>query len=313
MQFAWPTAEQALYRIHRLRRLVVLAVALPVIVLLTASAIDPISLPADRATLAAMAVAVLVVGHVVVFPNVTLETLAFSLSVTGLVISVPWIKAVALWAPAQHADAALVILIAFAVAATGVVMALLQILLSALTYAGPVLRLRLKTSLTVPASAGVAHRQCALAPGLRRGRVITGAADEDGFFDVAVAAMQHADPSDASKPLIVKADAKVLDSSDTRHDVMMLLRNGSVTVTSQSFEAVDGGCKITVADLPGDFTAGMHLQFWLTDQQADNLTEMTDVITGQEARANGLAHGVSLLSVAGTLLSPRAPVAERAE
>jgi hypothetical protein len=68
-----------------------------------------------------------------------------------------------------------------------------------------------------------------------------------------------------------------------------------------------------VIDMPGDFTVGMHALFWLTDQQADNLTEMTDIILGQETRANGLAHGASLLSVAGALLSPRQPVANRAK
>lgn len=313
MQFAWPTAEQAMYRIQRLRRLIVLCVAIPVVGLMLASFVDPASLPADRATLAALAVAALVVGHVVLFPNVTLETLALSLAVTGLVVSVPWIKAVALWAPAAHQDAALVILITFAVAATGVAMALLQIALSAVAYAGPALRLRLKTRLTVPCSPAVARRQCALVPATRRGRVIAGEADEDGFFDVAVAAVQHADPQHPDRPMIVKADAKVLESTETQHDVMLVLQNGSVTVTSHQFAAAAGGCTVSVADMPGDFTAGMHAIFWLTDQQSDNLVEMTDIITGQEARANGLAHGVSLLSVAGALLSPRAPLAKRAK
>ena len=313
MTFAWPTPEQMMYRISRLRRLVVLAAALPVIVLLAASWVDPVALPADRATLAAMAVAALVIGHVAIFPNVTLETISLSLSVTFLVISVPWIKAVAAWAPAEHVSAALVILIVFAVALTGVLMAILQIVLSVLVYAGPALRLRLKTTQVVPCSPTVAHRQCAMQPGIRRGRLLTGDVDENGFFDVAVTAPHHTNPDQPDQPLVVKVDAKVLETSPCHHDVMLVLQNGSVTVTSQRFEAVKGGCKITVCDLPGDFTLGMHAMFWLTDQQGDNLTEMTDVIVGQDARANGLAHGVSLLSVAGTLLSPRTPVANRAE
>ena len=313
MPFEWPTADEMMYRIARLRRLVALALMVPVIVLFSAALIDPVSLPADRASLAAMAVAVLVVGHVALFPNVTLETISLSLSISFLVVSVPWIKAVAQWAPVEHASAALVILIVFAVALTGVLMALLQIMLSALVYAGPALRLRLKTTLFVPCAPAVAHRQCALQPQTRRGRVVTGAVDENGFFDVAVVAPHHCDPEKPDQPLVVKVDAKVLDSTPERHDVMMVLQNGSVTVTSQRFEAVDGGCQIEVSDMPGDFTLGMHAMFWLTDQQADNLTEMTDVIIGQEARANGLAHGVSLLSVAGTLLSPQAPVADRAK
>ncbi|WP_108815841.1 hypothetical protein [Loktanella sp. Alg231-35] len=313
MPFEWPTADEMMYRVARLRRLVALAVMVPVIVLFVAASIDPISLPADRATLAAVAMAVLVVGHIALFPNVTLETISLSLSVSFLVISVPWIKAVAQWAPAEHASAALVILIVFAVALTGVVMAILQIGLNALVYAGPALRLRLKTTLFVPCSPTVAHRQCAMQPQTRRGRVLTGQADEDGFFDVAVVAPHHSDPEQPDHPLIVKLVAKVLESTPEHHDVMMVLQNGSVTVTSQRFTAVDGGCQIAVSDMPGDFTLGMHAMFWLTDQQADNLTETTDVIIGQEARANGLAHGVSLLSVAGTLLSPQTPVVDRAK
>lgn len=313
MQFAWPTPEQTIYRIQRLRRLIVLCVAIPVVGLMLASFIDPASLPAERATVAALAVAMLIVGHVVLFPNVTLETLAFSLAVTGLVIAVPWIKAVAHWAPDAHVNAALVILIAFAVAATGVLMALIQIVLAVVAYAGPALKTPLVHKAVLPCSPAVARRQCALQPAMRRGRVLTGEADEHGFFDVAVAALQHPDPADPTRPLIVRADAKVLGSDDNRHDLMLHLPNGSVTVTSHQFATHADGCEVTVRDLPGDFTAGMHAIFWLTDQQADNLTEMTDVIIGQEPRANGLAHGVSLLAVAGALLSPRATVAEQAD
>jgi hypothetical protein len=302
MPFEWPTTEEMMYRIARLRRVVALALMVPVIVLFSAALIDPVSLPADRACFAAMAVAVLVVGHVALFPNVTLETISLSLSISFLVVSVPWIKAVAQWAPAEHASSAFVILIAFSVALTGVLMAVLQIALSVLVYAGPALRLRLKTTLFVPCAPAVAFRQCAMQPQTRRGRVLTGAVDDNGFFEVAVVATHHPDPDQPDQPLIVKVDAKVLESTPEHHDVMMVLQDGSVTVTSQQFTAVDGGCLIAVSDMPGDFTLGMHAMFWLTDQQADNLTEMTDVIIGQDARANGLAHAVSLLSVAGTLL-----------
>jgi hypothetical protein len=313
MPFDWPTPEQMIYRINRLRRVIAVAVALPVIVILGMALLDPSVLFAERATLATLAVTALIVGHVVLFPNVTLETIGLSVSVTALIISVPWIKAVAHWAPAEHVPAAFVILIAFAVAATGALMALVQITLSALVYAGPAVKMRLKTSLTIPCSAEVAHRQFALKPQTRRGRVLTGPADEDGFFDVAVATPHVADPENPDQPFVVRIDAKVLASTPARHDVMMALRNGSVTVTSQEFTKTEAGCRVDVADLPGDFTLGMHLMFWLTDQQADNLTEMADVIIGEGDRANGLAHGVSLLSVAGLLLSPREPVTGRAK
>ena len=313
MPFMWPTSEQIVYRVMRLRRLIAVAVAVPVLVMLGVALLDPAVLSPERATLASIAVALLVVGHVVLFPNVTLETISLSLSVTALVVAMPVIKIVAGWAPAEHQSAALVILVAFAVAAMGLLMALLQIVLNALAYAGPKLRLRLKTQLALPCSATVARRQCALQPQTRRGRVLTGPADENGFFHVAVASHHESDPQNPDKPLIVQVDAKVLTDTETQHDVMIVLPDGSVTVTAQSFVATSEGCEMEVIDMPGDFTAGMHALFWLTDQQADNLTEMSDVILGHDTRANGLAHGVSLLSVAGMILSPRQPVENRAE
>lgn len=313
MPFVWPTSEQMMYRAMRLRRLIAVAVTLPVVVMLGVALMDPGVLSPERATLASMAVALLVIGHAVLFPNVTLETISLSLSVTALVVAMPLIKVVSGWAPEQHQSAALVILVAFAVAAMGVMMLVLHIVLNFLTYAGPRLRLRLKSQLELPCSATVARRQCALQPQTRRGRVLTGPEDENGFFDVAVASFQVKNPEDPQKPLVVKVDAKVLQTSDAQHDVMIVLPDGSVTVTSQTFATTQDGCRIEVMDMPGDFTVGMHALFWLTDQQADNLTEMSDVILGHDARANGLAHGVSLLSVAGMILSPRQPVANRAE
>ncbi len=313
MLFDWPTPAQVIYRITRLRRVIVLAVVLPVLVMLGLSLLDPAVLSPQSATLASLAVATLVIGHVVLFPNVTLETISLSVSLTLLVVAMPAIKAVAHWAPAEHVAAALVILVAFAVAATGVMMAILQILLGALVYAGPVVRLRLRSQLEVGCSVAVALRQCALKPQTRRGRVLTGEADENGFFDVAVASPIAADPENPDQPFVVKVDAKVLASTPDRHDAMIVMRNGTVTVTSLTCVPTDKGCRIEIADLPGDFTLGMHVMFWLTDQQADNLTEMTDVILGHDARANGLAHGVSLLSVAAAVLSPQHPLMNRVD
>ena len=132
MPFLWPTPEQIIYRIVRLRRLIAVAIALPVLVMLGVAIMDPAALSPERATIASLAVAMLVVGHVVLFPNVTLETISLSLSVTALVVAMPVIKIVAGWAPAAHQSAALVILVTFAVAAMGVLMALLQIALNAL-------------------------------------------------------------------------------------------------------------------------------------------------------------------------------------
>ena len=313
MSFAWPTTQQVLYRIMRLRRLIAFAVVIPMAVLMSIAWTDPAALSAANATLAALGIAALVVGHVVLFPNVTLETIALSLSATLLVTSMPLIKALSLWAPVDQSSGAFVILLGFAVAVMGVAMALFQIVLGALVYLGPVWRKTLNTTLHVTCSPAVAFQQFALRPQFRRGRVLTGPVDENGFFDVAVAVSGVSDGEGIFAPAVVKLDAKVLSSSPDRHDVMMVLRNGSVTVTSQKFVAAKDGCELQVSDLPGDFTVGMHALFWLTDQQADNLTETADGLIGQSGRTNGVAHNVSLMAVAGTILSPRAPVSSRTE
>jgi hypothetical protein len=313
MKFVWPTPQQSLYRVMRLRRLIALAVTVPTVVILAIALLDPAALAPAHATLASLGIAALVVGHVVIFPNVTLETIALSLAATLLVVVMPVIKTVSMWAPDAHAMAAFIILMGFAVAAMGVVMALLQIVLGGLVYAGPALNKTMRTKMAVPCSANVALQQFALRPQARRGRVLTGAVDENGFFDVAVAVSGFSDGKGVYAPQVIKLDAKVLNSTEDQHDVMMVLRNGSVTVTSQRFVETDAGCDVFVADLPGDFTVGMHVMFWLTDQQADNLTETADAVLGAAARTNGTAHNVSLLAVAGEILSPYARTTDQAD
>ncbi len=313
MQFDWPTPDQMIYRISRLRRLVALAVAIPVAILLLGSLIDPGFIGPDRATMAAIAVALLVSGHVALFPNVPLETISLSIAVTVLALAAPGIKSLSLLAPPEYVSAALIMLVVLAVVAAGALMMLLQIGLGLLMVAGPVLRLRLRGSIDVPCSPSVARRQFALQPNARRGRILTGTTDKNGFFDVAIIAPQVADPENPAQAMVVRVAAKVIEQSDSDQQTMLVLPNGAVTVTSERFTPIDGGCRVEITELPGDFTLGMYAMFWLTDQQMDNLTETADLIAGGLDRANGQSHGVSFLAVAGAVLSPRQPVADRAE
>ena len=313
MLFDWPTPEQMLYRVMRLRRLIALAIMIPVGVMLIGSAIDPTFLAPDRATIGALAVSALVVGHVMLFPNVAVETLSLSLSVTLLVIAAPFIKAIAWMVPAENFGAAYAILVGLSLIGTILIMALVKTALSLLIYAGPALKLRVRAAVDLPCSVDVAHRQFALQPATRRGRILSGPADAEGLFDVAVVAPQVADPEHPDQPFVARLAAKVLHSAATSHQVMLVLANGHVAATSQTYERTPDGCRVEMVEMPGDFTAGMHLMFWLTDQQADNMTETADTILSQPERANGLAHGVSLLAVASAVLSPRAPVITRAK
>ena len=313
MFFAWPTLEQATYRVMRLRRLIGVAVIVPMAVIFWVTISDPTVLAASHASIAIIGIAALVVTHAAFFPNGALETLALSFATTLLVLTMPLLKALSLWAPIGQEAGVLVLLYGFAVVATGVLSAIIQIILNALIYFGPVWRKTLESEIVVNCSPKVAFQQFALRPDLRRGKVLTGPVDENGFFNVAVAMPETADDCRDIEENIVRLDAKILQSTPERHDVMMVMDNGAIAVNSQKFFVHSNGCMVKVSDLPGDFTVGMHLLFWLTDQQADNLTETADMVMGHDERANNAAHHVSLLTVAGAVLSPRPPVSDRAE
>ncbi|WP_322892058.1 MULTISPECIES: hypothetical protein [unclassified Yoonia] len=307
MPFEWPDAEQMTYRLWRLRRLWALCVLLPAAVIM-ASGVPPV-----LGSVAILAVACLVTLHICLLPNVAHETLALSLSLTGLVVVLPWVQGLAGVVPVEHAQAALMLATALAVGGAVVVMALLGQVIRVLVHLGPAVRLRLQSQTDLPCSAAVAQRHYALQPQTRRGRILTGQADAQGMFEVAVASAQMADPAHPDQPLVVRVAAKVLQAEPGLHDVLLVLPCGAVTVTALRFQTAASGCRVTVSDMPGDFTLGMYLQYWLTDQQGDALQETADIITGAGERANGLAHGASFLSLAGLVLSPSAPLADRAK
>ncbi|PRY80247.1 hypothetical protein CLV80_10198 [Yoonia maritima] len=308
MPFSWPTFEQALYRITRLRRVIFTSVILAGLVLLLVGALDPTTLPMQRAASILLIVSTVIIAHVVLFPNVPLEALSLSISISGFMAAVPLLSVLGNFAPMPYRDAALVLLIGMGMLLVIVVMLVAQFLIEAIIYVGPVVHFRLKTHLDVPFAAFVASRQFGLRPDTRRGRVMTGSADDKGFFDVAVVSQHDLDPEDPTQPMVVKLDAKVLKSDVSNHEVMLVLADGAVTVTSYRFVAKDDGCQVKITEIPGDFTLGMHAVFWLMDQQTDNLVEVAELLQGGPSCANGLSHAVSLLSIAGMILSPRQPL-----
>lgn len=309
MQFQWPTKDQMIYRVTRLRRLVAVAITIPVAVLLIGSALDPAFLSPDRASVAAICVALLVVGHVVLFPNVPLETISLSIALAVLTLAAPFVRQLAGFAPAEHAPAALVMLICLATIAAVVIAMLLQIVLGLAATVGPAVRLKLGAAIDVPCSPQVARSQFALQPGTRRGRILTGDSDPNGFFDVAILAPQVTNPDNPTQPLVVRVAAKIVQEDAERQQTMVVLPTGDVTVTVEHFLPAPEGCRVEMFEMPGDFTLGMYVLFWLTDQQMDNLTETADMITGHPVRANGLAHGVSCSSILAAILSPAPPIA----
>ncbi len=307
MPFEWPDVEQMTYRLWRLRRLWALCVLVPAALIMVAA------VPPALGSVAILVIAGLVTAHLVLFPNVAHETLAVALSLAGLVVLLPWVQGLAALAPADHAQAAGLLAVALAVIVTGGMIALLAQVLQVLVHTGPALKARLTARIDLPCGPHVAQRHYALQPQTRRGRVLTGQVDAQGLFEVAVASAQMADPLHPDQPLVVRVAAKVLQAAPGHHDVMLIRPCGTVTLSAQRFAPTAQGCRVTQTDMPGDFTLGLHLLYWLTDQQGDALQETADIITSTPERANGLAHGASALSLAGLVLSPREPVGQRAK
>lgn len=308
MSFSWPTLAQAIYRVVRLRRLIAAALGLAVVVLLSIALIAPELLPATRGLSILAVITLLVCAHCALFPNVALETLSLSIVGTAFIVLLPVMPEIAGVASVSYYQAALTLLVVLAVLVAMAMTMIVHRLLEICVYAGPVAHLRIKSHIDVAANMAVAHRQFGMRPETRRGRVMAGRVDDHGFFDVAVVSEHMSDPQNAGCPLVVKLDVKILSSDPDNHEVMLVLPNGAVTVTAHGFTPLDDGCRVSVTEMPGDFTWGMHAVFWLMDQQTDNLVEVAELMQNAPSRANGLAHAVSLLSIAGVVLSPRQPV-----
>ncbi|MFN3663938.1 hypothetical protein [Yoonia sp.] len=313
MPFEWPNAEQMTYRLWRLRRLWAFCALLPMVVITAVWLAGNGPVPVHFASLAIVGIAALVTLHIVLFPNVADETMALSAALTGLVCALPFLRDLGALAPVEHAQSAMVLGALAGLIGTGLAMALLAPLLKLLSFAGPVIRRPIHTQIDLACSVSVARQQYALQPQTRRGRILTGQADAQGLFDVAICSGHEIDPDAAEQPLVARVTAKILQSGPDSHAVMLLLPCGSLSVSAFRFIAHPGGCRVQLSEIPGDFTPGMYLHYWLTDQQGDTLTEVADRITGRPERANGLAHGVSFLSLAGLVLSPSEPVADRAK
>ena len=305
MSFSWPTWEQFIYRVARLRRVVVLAVFAAIVVAILYAA--NVAVPLENVMFILGLVAISVVFHVGLFPNVPLETMSIAPAMTAFLLALPRLATLASDAPVQYRDAAHVLIVVMAVIAAFAGTLVLNVLLSMLLYWGKAMNWRLNARAEFPMSVKAAHCAFGLRPDQLRGRVLTGSADANGFFDVAVMSHHLTDPENGDQPLIIKIDAKILTSDQSTHEVMLVLASGQVTVCSYHFTPTVTGCRVDVSEIPGDFTIGMHVLFWLTDQQFDNLIEMADIATRKCPRANGVSHAVSLFSLAGIVLSPRRP------
>lgn len=315
------------YRIYRLRRLLGVAVALPVLVVAGIAALKG---PA------AVVLLVLAVGaplaHVLRYPNAWMETLTVSLTVAVLLA-----LAGTIIGPDLGLDG-LALRLAGLVALGFVLLLALGAVLPMLLLGGterPVQAWARRRSRLTPEALKSA---ITLYPGRDDPRVTCSPADADGAFAVSIRhEMPARDPS-APATAEIRLFAQVLSSTPERHEVMSVEDDGlseveafdpdeefgdvlddaglgqetetetepAITVTRHSFVPLRRGTRVEVCERGAVMPRGLALGFWLQDYMADHLTDEIDRAEGRRPRANRAApHEQLIVGLARPLMRRR--------
>jgi hypothetical protein len=287
------------YRIYRLRRLIVVAVALPVLV------VAAIAVFKGPAAFVLLAIAVgAPVAHVLRYPTAWIETLAVSLALAALL-------ALAGTIGPELGLGGLALRLA-GLGAVGVV------LLLACAAAVPMFLL---CGAEIPVSARARRRSrldpqtlksaITLYPGRADGRVTCSEADEDGAFAVSIRYEVPRPCAGAPDAAEIRLFAQVLSSSPGHHEVMSVEDDGvreaeacapedepgagpeqaepAITVTRHTFTPLRRGTRVEMAEHGATMSRGLALGYWLQDYMADHLTDEIDRAEGRAPRANRAA------------------------
>ena len=317
------TADVLLYRLYRLRRLILVAVLPPALVVVAvASAKGPAAL-----VLLALAVGV-PLAHALRYPNVWFETLSVS-----LVLSVLLALAGAIGPDVGILGLALRLIGLFLL---GAVLFLAAVaLLPALLAAGPPRPITARARRRTRLSPAEAKARITLHPSREDDRVSCGAPDADGTFAVSI---RHSVPSltgSEPEPLEILLFAQVLTSTDSVHEVMSVTAGAQppagpcgqadsgdgqggkndaldddappeITVTRHVFTPGRRGTLVELAETGPGMTRFLALGFWLQDCLADHLTDEIDRAEGRAPRANRFAPQDQLVAdLARALVGPQ--------
>jgi len=301
-------ATVLLYRVFRLRRLILAAALLPALVVLALTAAKgPFALVLLAPALGAPAL------HALRFPNAWTETLAVSLVVSVLLALAGTIGA--------GLDLGALALRLSGIAALG--MALFVVAgpaISALMARGPARQATERARRRTRLSPDEAKARITLRPGREDSRTSCGPADADGVFPVTI---RHRVPNPSGggeRAADVLLFAEVIASPEGAHEVMWVEAGPAdpaaaplaemsgagegeeeetppaVSVTRHAFRAGRRGTVVEMVETGGALPAGEAFGAWLSDAAADRLTDEIDRAEGRAERANRFATRERMLS-----------------
>lgn len=284
--------DRLIYRVHRLRRLVVATSVAPVVLAFVAfGGSDALG------GLLLVVLALAPLAHALIYPNAWMETVVVSLTVTSVLA----------FAAFFLTDPALEIGVFgwAALGAFGVFQFLVGMsIVPKLLLRGPrLLRENGATGWSL-LDADALRRVITVYPGRNDCVATCGEVDDKGRFAVTLH-MQHITASD-DKPIDLGADnvraefgeagdvalemdllAEIARSDESVHEVVFgSEEEAKPTVSRHTFETENGGTRVTVSEYGTTLAPGLVAGMFLQDYMADYLTSEIDRAEGRPARAN---------------------------
>ncbi|KMW57850.1 hypothetical protein AIOL_002818 [Candidatus Rhodobacter oscarellae] len=310
------------YRIFRNRRMIVLGVLLPVLVVCLANSMSDHSHPI------LMGLAILIpAAHAIRYPNVAGETINVSLTLSVCLALAATIS------PELSLAAVLSRVFWLFVAAFLVFMAL-TIFMPFLYLFGAETPVATRTVATSKLDPAALRNAITYYPGREDARVTCGPADEKGIFDVETRLLVDkmdfgCDVTDEDQPqededigpedarifndmreglLRTQMKAMVFSSSDEHHEVFVIAGEGEeVIAVRHEFQALKrGGTKVIYQEQGDVVPRQMLLSMWLSDYVADYLTDEIDRAEGRSSRANrAFANSQMIVDIARLMMPGR--------
>lgn len=295
------------YRLHRMRRLLVLGSLLPVLGLLVGAQLSgtawALTGPAPLGVFGLMTVLLSLL--VITFPNSALEANALSLGLALTLCLVPLIDTkeqlvtLFLFVPGLWVYAAVYVLLAWLIASFALVpaIALLDKLPAGQSQVRAVVHDRLDPQ--------TAFAALTLRPNEKTSDRETGTPDKDGFFDVRV----FYDGPDPESFVLTRQSygyrVRIVESGPLRQvTATVLAYNGRTTTSVNEIQVSEmpGGCRCESREVQDHLTVLSRMNFWLTDFSADYLTAALDDAAGRPTRAISRLPQISVLArIAGAM------------
>ncbi|MDJ1008990.1 MAG: hypothetical protein QNJ13_14325 [Paracoccaceae bacterium] len=293
-------ADVLFYRLLRLRRLIVVALAVPLATLWAMGALDDPLLFALAVTIP--------LAHALAYPNAWVESLTVS------IVLAPCLALASMIDPGLSAGSIAIRWTSLAILWTiGYFMLLSP--LSVAVNAGPTVGVGGRSRVRSAADAATLRRSITIYPGRTDGRTTCGEADGDGVFEVLTVhtipgisfemAEDQFDPTEAEAfntaeerrrkeagltdddTIEVRYKAVVQSSGADHHEVFTFEDPaGEVGVTRYDFEPDGDGTLVTIEERGAKLPVGAALGFWLQDFLTDHLVDEVDRAEGRAPRAN---------------------------